>query len=172
MITTKKTALIYCEEQFGLIDGKTAEGLIRQSDTYQIVGVLDSSLIGRDAGEVLGDKKSDIPIFANLRAALDALPEIPNCYIYGKAPLDARISSEERSLILEAMEEGMDIVNGLHEYFSDDPEFSHMAVQCNVHIRDIRKPPKLKDLHIFTGQIAKVNIPVIAILGTDSPVAK
>ena len=70
MITTKKTALIYCEEQFGLIDGKTAEGLIRQSDTYQIVGVLDSSLIGRDAGEVLGDKKSDIPIFANLRAAL------------------------------------------------------------------------------------------------------
>ncbi|MEM1255039.1 MAG: DUF1611 domain-containing protein [Cyanobacteria bacterium P01_H01_bin.21] len=172
MMAMQKTALIYCEEQFGLIDGKTASGLIRQSDTYQIVGVLDSLLAGKDAGEVLGDKKNNIPIFANLRAALDALPEIPNCYIYGKAPLDARISFEERSLILEAMGEGMDIVNGLHEFFSDDAEFSHMAEQCNVRIRDIRKPPKLKDLHVFTGQIAKVNIPVIAILGTDCACGK
>ncbi len=172
MMTMQKTALIYCEEQFGLIDGKTASGLIRQSDTYQIVGVLDSSLTGQDTGEVLGDKKNNIPIFANLRAALDALPEIPNCYIYGKAPLDARISSEERFLILEAMEEGMDIINGLHEFFSDDAEFSHMAEQCNVQIRDIRKPPQLKDLHIFTGQIAKINIPVIAILGTDCACGK
>lgn len=171
-MTIKQTALIYCEEQFGLIDGKTASGLIRQSDTYQIVGVLDSSLTGKDAGEVLGDQKNDIPIFANLKMALDALSEVPSCYIYGKAPLDARISFEERSLILEAMEAGMDIVNGLHEFFSDDAEFSHMAEQCNVQIRDIRKPPKLKDLHIFTGQIAKVNIPVIAILGTDCACGK
>jgi uncharacterized NAD-dependent epimerase/dehydratase family protein len=66
----------------------------------------------------------------------------------------------------------MDIINGLHEFFSDDPEFSQMAVRSGITIKDIRKPPKLKDLHVFTGQIAKVNIPVIAVLGTDCACGK
>lgn len=172
MVTVKKTALIYCENQFGLMDGKTAAGLIRHSETYNIVGVIDSSLAGKDAGEELGDKKNYIPIFENLREALEKLPDVPNCYIYGKAPLDARISAEERLLILEAMAKGMDIVNGLHEFFSDDREFIDMAVQCNIQIKDIRKPPKLKDLHVFTGQISQVNVPVIAVLGTDCACGK
>jgi uncharacterized NAD-dependent epimerase/dehydratase family protein len=172
MVTRKKTALIYCENQFGLMDGKTAAGLIRHSETYTIVGVIDSSLAGKDAGEELGDKKNYIPIFENLRSALGNLPEIPNCYIYGKAPLDARISTEERLLILEAMSKGMDIVNGLHEFFSDDLEFIDRAIECGIQIKDLRKPPKLKDLHVFTGQISQVNVPVIAVLGTDCACGK
>ena len=172
MATIKKTALIYCEQQFGLMDGKTASGLIRHSDTYTIVGVIDSSLAGKDAGEELGDEKKNIPIFADLSEALNTLPDVPNCYIYGKAPLDACISAEERLLILEAMSKGMDIINGLHEFFSDDREFVRMAAECGIQIRDIRKPPTLKDLHIFTGQISKVNIPVIALLGTDCACGK
>lgn len=168
----KKTALIYCENQFGLMDGKTAAGLIRHSETYAIVGVIDSSLAGKDAGEELGGAPNNIPIFKNLQDALQKLFEIPTCYIYGKAPLDARISTEERFLILEAMSKGMDIVNGLHEFFSDDREFLAMATQWGVHITDIRKPPKLKDLHVFTGQISQVTVPVIAVLGTDCACGK
>ncbi len=120
MISKKKTALIYCENQFGLMDGKTAAGLIRHSEIYTILGVIDSSLAGKDAGEELGDDKNNIPIFKDLQTALIAIAQIPDCYIYGKAPLDARISDEERLLVLEAMSEGMNIVNGLHEFFSDD----------------------------------------------------
>ena len=172
MKTIKKTALVYCENEFGLVDGKTAAGLIRHSEIYRIVGVIDSSLAGKDAGEALGDKKNNIPIFANLDAALSHLSEIPSCYIYGKAPLDACISTEERFLILEAMQKGMDIINGLHQFFSEDQEFSQMAIQCGIQIKDIRKPPQLKDLHVFTGQIAKVNVPVIAVLGTDCACGK
>jgi uncharacterized NAD-dependent epimerase/dehydratase family protein len=172
MSSVKKTALVYCENQFGLMDGKTAAGLVRHSENYTIVGVIDSSLAGKDAGEQLGDKKSYIPIFANLQSALDKLPNIPNCYIYGKAPLDAYIPIEERALILEAMTKGMDIINGLHEFFSEDPEFINMAARWGIQIQDIRKPPKLKDLHVFTGQISKVNVPVIAVLGTDCACGK
>ena len=47
-----------------------------------------------------------------------------------------------------------------------------MAIRCGVEIQDMRKPPKLEDLHVFTGQIAKVNVPVIAILGTDCACGK
>jgi uncharacterized NAD-dependent epimerase/dehydratase family protein len=168
----KKTALIYCDKEFGLVDGKTAAGLVRHSEIYTVVGVIDSSLAGQDAGEALGEKKNNIPIFANLDESLSNLLEVPDCYIYGKAPLDTYISTEERFLILEAMGKGMDIINGLHQFFSEDQEFAHMAIKCNIQIKDIRKPPKLKDSHVFTGQISKVDVPVIAILGTDCACGK
>ena len=172
MTIRKETALIYCENQFSLADGKTAAGLVRHSERYTIVGVIDSSRAGKDAGEELGQEKNGIPIFANLNEALINLSEVPNCYIYGKAPLDAFISQAERLLILEAMEKGMDIINGLHQFFSEDQEFTQMAAQHNIQIKDIRKPPQLQDLHVFTGQLSKINVPVIAILGTDCACGK
>ena len=168
----KETALVYCENQFGLVDGKTATGLVRHSEIYNIVGVIDSSLAGKDAGEELGEEKSGIPIFINLDDALSKLSKVPDCYIYGKAPIEAYISTEERNLVLEAMENGMDIINGLHQFFSEDREFVQMAAQNGIQIKDIRKPPKIKDLHVFTGQISKVNVPVIAVLGTDCACGK
>lgn len=170
--TRQKTALVYCEGQFGQIDGKTAAALVRHSETYSIVGVIDSHLTGKDAGEELGEKRKGIPIFESLSDALGKLSEVPDCYIYGKAPLATCISTEERLLILEAMEHKMDIINGLHQFFSEDSEFAQKAVQCNVRIQDIRKAPPLKDLHVFTGQISRVTIPVIAILGTDCACGK
>ena len=172
MTIMKETALVYCENQFGLVDGKTATGLVRHSELYTVVGVIDSSLAGKDAGEELGEEKSNIPIFINLDDALSKLSEIPDCYIYGKAPIDAYISTQERTLILEAMEKGMDIINGLHQFFTEDREFVHMAAQHDIQIKDIRKPPKLRDSHVFTGQISKVNVPVIAVLGTDCACGK
>ena len=172
MAIMKETALVYCENQFGLVDGKTATGLVRHSEIYNIVGVIDSSLAGKDAGEELGEERSGIPIFINLDDALSKLSKVPDCYIYGKAPIDAYISTEERNLVLEAMENGMDIINGLHQFFSEDREFVQMAARNDIQIKDIRKPPKIKDLHVFTGQISKVNVPVIAVLGTDCACGK
>jgi uncharacterized NAD-dependent epimerase/dehydratase family protein len=172
MITTKKTALVYCQDQFGLVDGKTAAALVRHSEIYTVVGIIDSSLAGQDAGEELGLGKIGIPIFSDLDTALSNLLDVPDCYIYGKAPLEACISSEERLLILEAMKKGMDIVNGLHQFFSEDQEFVTIAAQNNVQIKDVRKSPHLKDLHVFTGQISEVSVPVIAILGTDCACGK
>jgi uncharacterized NAD-dependent epimerase/dehydratase family protein len=172
MTSVNETALVYCESQFGLVDGKTATGLVRHSKTYTVVGIIDSSLAGKDAGEELGEEKNNIPIFANLNDALSQLYEVPDCYIYGKAPLEAYISLKERNLILEAMAHGMNIINGLHQFFSEDQEFVDMAARNNVQIKDIRKPPKLSDLHVFTGQISKVTIPVIAVLGTDCACGK
>lgn len=172
MTIVKQTALVYCQDQFGNVDGKTAAALVRHSELYTIVGVIDRSLAGQDAGETLDGSKNGIPIFADLADALNQLGTTPHCYIYGKAPLDVYISAEERLLILEAMQQGMDIINGLHQFFSDDPEFSHRATQSGVQIRDIRKSPALKDLHVFTGRISEVNVPVIAFLGTDCACGK
>ncbi len=168
----KRKALVYCENQFGLVDGKTAAALVRHSEIYSIVGIIDSSLAGKDAGEELGEEKRNIPIFSDLNEALERLSYTPDCYIYGKAPLETFIPLKERLFLIEAMKNGMDIISGLHEFFSQDPELSHIASLNGVQIKDIRKPPLLEDLHLFTGQISRVNVPVIAVLGTDCACGK
>jgi Uncharacterized conserved protein len=61
MTSVNETALVYCESQFGLVDGKTATGLVRHSKTYTVVGIIDSSLAGKDAGEELGEEKTTSP---------------------------------------------------------------------------------------------------------------
>jgi uncharacterized NAD-dependent epimerase/dehydratase family protein len=103
---------------------------------------------------------------------LRKISNTPDFYIYGKAPLETYIPNNERLMILEAMEKEMDIVSGLHQFFSEDSEFVKAVVLNGIQINDIRKFSPLKDLYLFTGQISEVNVPVIAVLGTDCACGK
>ncbi len=82
------------------------------------------------------------------------------------------LSPIERRLVLEAIERGMHIVNGLHEFLNDDPEFAAAAAAHNVTIIDVRRPAAKKDLRVFSGRISTVSCPRIAVLGTDSAIGK
>lgn len=168
----KKTALIYCEGNFGKMDGKTANGLIRSSEKYNIVGVIDSTKSGMDSGEILMGSQNNIPIFLSLEDSLEKLTKVPKLFIYGIAPSEAFLKKNEREIVLRAMRNGMDIINPLHEFFTDDKEFLNYSKICNVKISDIRKPPVKRDMHIFTGKILKIPTPIVAVLGTDSAVGK
>ncbi|MHC1605119.1 MAG: DUF1611 domain-containing protein, partial [Candidatus Methanofastidiosia archaeon] len=130
----KAKAIIYCEKEFGKMDGKTANGLVRHSEKYEIAGVIDSTKAGMDAGEYLDGVKNGIPIFHDFDDAIERLKEIPNYFIYGIAPLEAFLKEEQRRILLKAMEKGMNIVNGLHEFFTDDEEFTQKAEECGVKI--------------------------------------
>lgn len=161
------TAVVYCEANFGAIDGKTANGLVRHSEKYRIVAVIDSEKTGLDAGEVLGGEPRGIPMCLDLAHAVDSSGQRPEVFIFGIAPASGLLSIHERGVVLEAMSLGMDIVSGLHEFLGDDPVFAAAEVEHGVHIRDVRKPRKKKDLRLFDGQIGEVTCPRIAILGTD-----
>jgi len=166
------TAVVYCEGNFGLVDGKTANGLIRHSEKYKILSVIDSTRAGTDSGEVLDDKPNSIPIFANLDKAFSNAETKPDYFIYGMAPATGMLSPDERLVILEAMRLGMNIVNGLHEFLNDDPEFSAACAIHEVRIIDIRKPRNKNELRLFTGDIHTVTCPRIAVLGTDCAIGK
>ena len=166
------SAIVYCEANFGAIDGKTANGLVRHSQKYKILSVIDSSKAGLDAGSVLDGTPIDIPICRDLAAALTHAGAVPDYFIYGMAPASGVLSPHERTILLEAMGYGMNIVNGLHEFLNDDPEFTRAAVRGNVTIRDVRKPRGLKGLRTFSGRISEVTCPVIAVLGTDCAIGK
>ena len=64
------TAVVYCEANFGAIDGKTANGLVRHSEKYEILSVIDSEKAGLDTGMVLDNKPNAIPICGDLADAL------------------------------------------------------------------------------------------------------
>lgn len=168
----KETAIIYCESKFGMMDGKTANGLIRSSKKYQIVGVIDSTKVGMDSGEFILGKKNGIPVFASLDHAVETLPKIPNQFIYGIAPSEAFLKKDEKSVVFKAMEYGMNIINTLHEFFSLDEEFVKHAAVHGVKILDVRKPPHKKDMHLFSGRILNIDTPIVAVLGTDSAIGK
>ncbi len=167
-----KTAIVYCEGNFGRIDGKTANGLVRYSEKYKIIAVIDSTKVGQDCGMVLDDIPNNIPVCRDLAEALEIAGDTPDSFIYGMAPLSGMLSQDERTIMLGAITLGMNIVNGLHEFLNDDPEFSAASAANNVTIFDVRKPRDKKDLKVFSGRIGEVTCPRIAVLGTDGAIGK
>ncbi len=168
----RSTAVVYCEANFGTGDGKTANGVVRHSEKYEILSVIDSEKAGRDAGDVLGDKPNGIRICADLDDAIALAGHVPDFFILGMAPSGGMLSPVERRVVLGAIARGMHIVNGLHEFLNDDPEFAAAAAEHGVAILDVRHPRDKKHLRMFTGRISTVTCPRIAVLGTDSAIGK
>ena len=166
------SAIVYCEANFGAIDGKTANGLIRHSEKYTVHSVIDSEKAGLDSGMVLDDERNGIPIYRDLGDSLAHANTVPDYFIFGMAPSSGMLSIHERTLILEAMSHGMNIVNGLHEFLNDDPVFIAACAASKVKIFDVRRPKAKKDLRMFSGLIDKVTCPRIAVLGTDCAIGK
>ncbi|MGW6625693.1 DUF1611 domain-containing protein [Nocardia sp. NPDC055002] len=166
------TAIVYCENQFGEQDGKTANGLVRHSEKYEILSVIDSSRAGLDAGEFLDGTPSGIPILTGLPEAIAHAGRVPDYLICGVAPADGLLSAAQRVVLLEGIARGMHVINGLHEFLADDAEFSAAAELAGVTITDVRRPKPARDLHLFSGRIFDVTCPRIAVLGTDGAIGK
>lgn len=165
-------AVVYCEANFGGIDGKTANGLVRHSERYEIVSVIDSEKAGLDAGAVLGEAANGIPVCRDLVEAIAQSGDTPGYFIFGMAPSSGMLSDHERTVVLDAIGRGMHIVNGLHEFLSEDVEFAAAAAAHSVELLDVRRPRAKKDLRMFSGRIATVTCPRIAVLGTDGAIGK
>lgn len=166
------TAVVYCEGNFGALDGKTANGLVRHSEKYEILSVIDSEKTGLNTGIVLGDGPNAIPICRDLADAVRQADDVPDWFIFGMAPASGMLSPRERRVVLDAIDLGMNVVNGLHEFLNDDPEFAAASMANNIVILDVRKPRAKKDLRMFSGRIDSVTCPRIAVLGTDGAIGK
>jgi uncharacterized NAD-dependent epimerase/dehydratase family protein len=175
MNESKHNAVVYCESAFGSTNGKTAHGLIRFSRRYNVIAVIDSSLTGRDAGIFLDGVDRDIPIVDSVDDAFEiALSRNIKLthFVVSLAPDGGRLDWRARADIAVAIEFGLNVDCGLHDFLTEDPELTKLAADCAVEIRDIRKPPDRSDLHFFTGEIEEVAAFKIAVLGTDSAVGK
>jgi uncharacterized NAD-dependent epimerase/dehydratase family protein len=168
-------AIVYCQGAFDTPNGKTAHGLVRRTKRYRVLSVIDARHAGRDAGELLDGRAAGIPIVPDLAGALaDArvrgLPA--DRLVIGLAPDGGRLPAEARAEVLAAIEAGLGVDSGLHDFVSEDPELAAAARARGVELRDVRKPPPRSALHFFSGKISEVDSLKVALLGTDSAVGK
>ena len=156
---------ILAEGAFGELASKTAIGVIRYGHD-PVVAVLDSSRAGRNVREWLGDPY-DIPVVASLE---EALARRPSALLIGIAPQGGRIPPDWRRTILLAIEAGLDIVSGLHQFLSDDPEFAAAAGVRGVQLEDHRRPPDFQD--VARRREHRPGARVVLTVGTDCAIGK
>jgi len=168
-------ALVYCEGAFNTPNGKTAHGLVRFTERYEITGVVDSNYAGQDTGLVLDGRANGIPVFDTVETARIKLAKannLPETLVIGLAPDGGRLPKEARNTIKNVLSWGWNVDSGLHDFLTDDPELVSLAKANHSRIRDIRKPPDRNKLHFFTGEIEKVGCLKLAVMGTDSALGK
>jgi uncharacterized NAD-dependent epimerase/dehydratase family protein len=161
----RRRYVILAEGAFGELPSKTAMGVIAYGRD-PVVAVIDSQRAGRDVADWLGPGHR-APVVATLAAALE---QRPTALLIGIAPQGGKIPSAWRAIIVEAIEEGLDIVSGLHEFVSEDPEFSALAATHRVELIDHRRPPDRQE--VATGRAHRPGSHVVLTVGTDCAIGK
>jgi uncharacterized NAD-dependent epimerase/dehydratase family protein len=165
----KKRAIVYCEREFLTANGKTAHGLVRHTDRYHIVGVVDSAAPVGDAGKILDGKSRGIPLFSSLEEAYRETN--PKIFIIGAVSEGGILPMGYDQAVAWALSHGLDVVSGLHHFLSEDERFVGMAAKNGCSITDVRKI--FRDYkRFYTGEISQVGSIRIASLGTDSAIGK
>jgi len=111
---------------------KTAINLLRYK-REEVVGVLDRQASGRTCEELFG-VGGTIPVVAHLADVPEA-----NTLLVGIAPPGGKIPPAWRPIVLEAIARGLDVVSGLHDFLSDDPEFAAAAKRSGARLWDVRR---------------------------------
>ncbi len=138
--------------------GKTTFGVIRYSPDPVVV-VLDSTR----AGETV----EGIPVVATVE---DALAYEPTVALVGVAVAGGRLPPVWRGILRDAIDAGLDVEAGMHEFLADDPELAPLASERGVELRDYRRPPA--DLSVPTGENLTHGAAVVLTVGSDCAVGK
>lgn len=138
--------------------GKTTYGVIRYG-TEAVVAVVDS--------ERVGESVEGVPVVGSVAAALDLEPTTA---LVGVAVAGGRLPPVWRGILRAAVDAGLDVEAGMHEFLADDPELSALARERGVELRDYRRPPA--DLSVPTGANLEHGASVVLTVGSDCAVGK
>ena len=99
------------------ITAKTASCVVRYKPD-EVVALLDTTQPGRTSQELLGVGGA-IPVVARLADAANA-----NTLMIGIAPSGGKLPAAWKQILLEAIERGMNIISGLHDFLSNDADLA------------------------------------------------
>ena len=144
--------------------GKMGMGVVRYL-TNPIVCVIDSSFAGRDSRQVFGINRK-IPIVARLEDAFTLDAEV---LVLGISPSGGLLPDTWESIIIEALKNGLSLVNGLHlqmrkkySKYIPDPQRNWI---WDVRVPKITPP-------IASARAQKINNKRVLFIGTDMAVGK
>ena len=166
MLPTEPRRLVILTEGHGIDDAKTATGVIRYGRD-DVIAILDSTMVGRNVSEFLPGH--DIPFVGRLSDALEG-PGRPDGLLIGIAPTGGRLPPAWRSIILEAIDAGLDVHSGLHQFLADDAEFAAAAARSGSRLIDYRRPPDRMETTLGRRHLPGKR--VVLTVGTDSAIGK
>jgi uncharacterized NAD-dependent epimerase/dehydratase family protein len=161
----RRRIVILSEGYFGDLEAKTASGLIMYRPE-EIVAVIDSTKAGGTVQEILGFGGA-IPIVENLEASLKYGP---NALLIGIAPRGGKLPAEWRNQVKQALENGLDVISGLHDMLNEDSELSMIALLKKAKIWDLREAERFNRVAIGDPKLIKAK--VVLTVGTDCKVGK
>ena len=151
---------------------KTTHGMIRGPSRWPIACVVDARHAGGDAGQLLLGRPAGIPVVATMHEALSlGGGKVTHCVI-GIANAGGVVPEGLREPLLEAADAGLVLVNGLHQRLADDAELNRRCLEAGGRLLDIRAPRPPMELRFYTGEVLALDIPRIAVLGTDCALGK
>jgi uncharacterized NAD-dependent epimerase/dehydratase family protein len=138
--------------------GKTMYGVIEYG-LDPVVAVVDS--------ERAGETVNGVPVVASIA---EGLAYEPDTALVGVALAGGRLPPEWRALLRTAVEAGLDLESGMHEFLTDDPELAELARRRGAALRDYRRPPA--DLSVPSGANLGHEASVVLTVGSDCAIGK
>jgi uncharacterized NAD-dependent epimerase/dehydratase family protein len=160
-----KRYVMLCEGGFDE-DAKTATGVMRYADAVT-VAVIDSTRAGSTAADAVPGMTDRVPIVATLA---ETLAQAPTTLLIGVAPAGGKLPPSFRAVVKEALEHGLDVENGLHDFLAGDPELALAAAAGGSEIRDLRRAPA--DLNVPTLANLSVAARTVLAVGSDCGLGK
>jgi uncharacterized NAD-dependent epimerase/dehydratase family protein len=154
----KKYLILAEGHSFDPHHGKTARGVVNYG-ADPAVAIVDS--------EHAGETTLGLPVVASVA---DGLSYGPTTALVGVAPTGGRLPPVWRGILRDAIEAGLDVESGLHDYLSDDAELSALAREHGVELRDLRRPPD--DQGVTTGANLSHGATVVLTVGSDCAIGK
>lgn len=164
-------AILLTDSLLATPNAKTAHGLIRGTERFTVVGVVDAPTAGQDAGVLLDGRARNIPVFASVDEALAQTGPVSYAVV-AIATNGGVLPPTMLTDITRCLERGLSIVNGLHEFLNDKPDLVALAQQYGGQLIDVRWPKPRPELHFWTGEVKQITAPIIAVMGTDCALGK
>ncbi|MDH4223941.1 MAG: DUF1611 domain-containing protein [candidate division Zixibacteria bacterium] len=156
----KRRFVILAEGKFTPLEAKTAYGLIRYCPD-EVVAIIDSTRRGKNAQKCI-NIGGNIPV---VKDVADSLRYNPDTLLVGIAPRGGKLPEEWRKEVLSAVENGLNIVNGMHDKLNNDPELATLANFREVKIWDVRNPEGYSKVADCIPD--KIKSRVVLTVGTD-----
>ena len=110
MLKANQKLALFCEATMGQPNTKMAEGILRYGPN-ECVAVIDSKAAGKSLKD-FWKLDTNLPIVGTLNEAIALGAEV---LVLGTAPSGGRLPESWKEVILQALDSGLSVVNGLHD---------------------------------------------------------
>jgi uncharacterized NAD-dependent epimerase/dehydratase family protein len=145
---------------------KTAHGVIRYSHD-PIAAVLDRDHAGKSLEEVMPELRRTAPIVDGVAAGLEYGA---TSLLLGVATPGGWVPEHWRAWVIEAIEAGLEVANGLHKFLRDDFELVRLADERGARLWDVRDPPSA--IPLCSGRALDAPQRIAMTVGSDCAVGK